>query len=367
MRKLSKVMFLTLLSLILIPGSAYAITGQCSNCHTMHNSQNGEPMADRADPYAYLLRASCVGCHSGSTGEKNSYGAPIVYHTTAPSGQGGTYTLAGGDFYWVATGGGHTDSKGHNVSGIAAEDQMIGASAPGFTPPGWDTDATPGANSDGQINVGGATWATQLTCAGTNGCHGIHSAPADAGITGAHHSNVGGTANQANSSTTVGSSYRFLSGIYGLENADWNWSETNAIHNEYFGVDSPGSRDAGTTYANKHTISYSCAECHGFFHSKIASNSTGGTPWLRHPTDIALPDKTEYANYKTYSVEAPVGRSSVPATSSDTVTPGADTVTCISCHRAHGSPQADLLRWDYSTMVAGSSGTTGCFVCHTTK
>lgn len=365
MRKLSNVTFLTLLSLILIAGSAYAITGVCSSCHTMHNSQNGAPMADQSTPYAYLLRSSCVGCHTGSTGEKNSFGAPIVYHTTNPAGQGGSKTLAGGDFYWVATAGGHTDSMGHNVDGVAAEDAALL-----FIPPGWDTAATPGANSDGQINGGGASWLTQLTCAGTNGCHGTHNVPADAGITGAHHGNTGGTSNQANSATTVGSSYRFLSGIYGLENADWNWAETNVTHNEYYGANSPANRDlSNTTYGNKHTTSYSCAECHGFFHSKIDSTSGGGTPWLRHPTDIALPNKTEYASYTTYSVEAPVGRSTVPASSGSTVTPGTtDIVTCISCHRAHGSPQADLLRWDYATMIAGGGGSdTGCFTCHTSK
>ncbi len=45
-------------------------------------------------------------------------------------------------------------------------------------------------------------------------------------------------------------------------------------------------------------------------------------------------------------------------------------VTCLSCHRAHGSPYADLLRWDYDTMIAGNAGDAtgkGCFVCHTTK
>ena len=101
MKSLSNVIFLTLLSLVLIYGRTYAITGECSNCHTMHNSQNGQQMADRADPYAYLLRASCVGCHIGPTGEKNDFGAPIVYHTTAPTGQGGGRTLAGGDFYII--------------------------------------------------------------------------------------------------------------------------------------------------------------------------------------------------------------------------------------------------------------------------
>ena len=44
-------------------------------------------------------------------------------------------------------------------------------------------------------------------------------------------------------------------------------------------------------------------------------------------------------------------------------------VTCISCHRAHGTPYADLLRWDYSNNCnAGSDNADcGCFQCHTTK
>jgi len=40
---------------------------------------------------------------------------------------------------------------------------------------------------------------------------------------------------------------------------------------------------------------------------------------------------------------------------------------CLSCHVAHGSPYADMLRWDYGTMVAGGGGSGGCFTCHTQK
>ena len=378
MRKLSNVMFLTLFSLILIAGSAYAIQGVCSNCHTMHNSQNGATMTADGSLHPQLLRASCVGCHTGGageTGEKNSFGAPIVYHTTAPTGQGGGKTLAGGDFYWVHQTGG--DTKGHNVSGIASEDQLIGGNAPGFTPPGWDPAATPGFNNDGKVNGGGADWGTtQLTCAGTNGCHGTHAAAGDTAIIGAHHGNANGTHNNAGggggagSADTIGNSYRFLSGIYGLEEADWNWGETNALHNEYYGVAAPGSRDMGTTYGNKHTISYSCAECHGFFHSQIAGSSGGGSPWLRHPTDVVLPNSGDYMGYTTYSVEAPIARPAVLTSSNSTVTPGTDIVACVSCHRAHGSPEPDILRWTYANMVAGNGGSysnTGCFTCHRGK
>lgn len=370
MRIKSAVCFIMLLSLLLISGSVYAITGVCSNCHTMHNSQNGTRMADRDAPYEYLLRASCIGCHTGSTGQVNSYGAPIVYHTTDPAGQGAGKTLAGGDFYWVASGtAGRDDAKGHNVYGIANADVALG-----MTPPGWHPAATPGALNDGQINAGGATWSTQLNCAGQLGCHGNHSSASnDSGIFGSHHGNTGGTATQANAPTSVGGSYRFLGGINGLEEAGWNWAETASTHNEYFGVNDTANRNQTyTAYNNKRTISYSCAQCHGYFHSRIDDTATG-SPWLRHPTDVDLPAAGEYATYNPdnsnlYSVEAPVGRATVPASSSSTVTPGTDIVTCISCHRAHGSSEPDILRWTYANIQAGTgTADTGCFTCHTQK
>ena len=68
-----------------------------------------------------------------------------------------------------------------------------------------------------------------------------------------------------------------------------------------------------------------------------------------------------------YSVEAPVARPTVYSTPSPTVTPGIDVVMCLSCHSAHATPYADILRWDYSDMVAGGSGSGGCFTCHTQK
>jgi hypothetical protein len=350
------------------------ITGNCSNCHTMHNSQNGQGEVQTYSvgtittgvltPQQYLLKGDCIACHAGSIGMTNSFGAPIVIHTTAPTGQGAGKTLAGGDFYWVATGLGATNSKGHNVSGLAAQE-----ASPMNAPPGFDSGATTGF----AFGTVGSTWTNQLTCAGTYGCHGQHDST---GIKGAHHGNIGGTATQAGPSsapTTVGSSYRFLGGIRGLEQSQWNWNETASSHNEYFGVDSPNNRDqASTTYANKDTISFSCAECHGFFHSRIDDNATGASPWFRHPTDIVLKGSGEYLNYTAYSTEAPVARGSVKTSSGSTVTPGLATgdnsaiVMCLSCHRAHGSPYFKMIRWDYKGWPA-SGGTNGCNVCHTSK
>jgi predicted CXXCH cytochrome family protein len=381
MRKTLVLILTVFLAVVLTYGFANAITGQCSNCHTMHNSQNGVGVVQTYDngvitgggttPQNYLLVASCIACHAGSTGETNSNGAPIVVHTTNPGGQGGGITLAGGDFYWVATGLGATDSMGHNVAGLAAADVAISANI-GNNPPGWDPNATSGFTFGQVTGTGEATWSSQLSCDGTFGCHGQHSSD---GILGAHHGNTGLTSNQCTVADTVGNSYRFLGGIKGLENADWNWNETASLHNEYYGVDSPTNRDlSSTTYSDKSTISFSCAECHGYFHSRIDSSTSGASPWVRHPTDINLPNTGEYATYNPdnsnqYSVEAPVARPTVPATSSATVTPGTNAIVmCLSCHRAHGSPVADILRWDYSTMLAGTgTSDTGCFTCHTSK
>ncbi|MCD6254979.1 MAG: hypothetical protein J7J44_01735, partial [Deltaproteobacteria bacterium] len=91
------------------------------------------------------------------------------------------------------------------------------------------------------------------------------------------------------------------------------------------------------------------------------------------PSDIALPDSGEYADYTTYNPLAPIARPESTLTgmtaASSTVTPGEDQVSCLSCHRAHGSPYPDMLRWDYENecKAGSSSSKCGCYVCHTKK
>jgi len=370
MKKLTKVLLLVFLGVVMISGTAYAISGQCSGCHTMHASQNGTTWGD--GPLDYLLLYTCINCHSGPADTaQTGDGAPIVFaNTGTPSGQGNSYTLAGGNFYWVATSGAGLDSYGHNVAGIAGPDGSIVTDG-GLRPPGWDPAATPGAiTGDGQVNAGNATWTIQLTCAGQYGCHGNHTGSTqDEGIQGSHHSNTGGTSTRALNPTTVGGSFRFLGGINGLEDTDWNWAETTSAHNEYYGV------NGNAAYANKRTINYSCAQCHGLFHSDIGGPSS---PWTRHPTDFSLGSATgaEYSRYNpdvggggnTYSLEAPIARDSVATDPSSSITVATSIVMCLSCHRAHGSDQPDILRWRYAGIQAGSGTTdTGCFTCHTCK
>jgi predicted CXXCH cytochrome family protein len=370
--------FFFFISVFLLYSNADAVSPDCTSCHTMYNKQENLSETD-SDKGNLMLKEGCVSCHTASQGKVSSYGAPVVLHTIAPAGQGAFKTLAGGDFYWVNSNETANAGKGHNVidlPGITGKDAYMRD----FNPPGWDKAATNGFRF-GRVAGGEDNWSSQLTCAGKYGCHGDHTKESSfRGVEGAHHNNSGGTSSRASVADKTGNSYRFLGGIKGLENTDWNWNETAQNHNEYYGVNSPANRqyDSGKIYTNRDTISFLCAECHGVLHTDAANDFSGRTPWRRHPTDIALPGgTTEYADYNPdngnqYSVEAPVAREAVPISSGSTVSPNSSGITgaivmCLSCHRAHGSNQNDLLRWDYGNMAAGDPNSGGCFTCHTRK
>ncbi len=105
-----------------------------------------------------------------------------------------------------------------------------------------------------------------------------------------------------------------------------------------------------------------CIACHTDFCGS-ENQGSGGTGWIRHPTNIPLPLQGEYAGYEVY-------RKDVPVSYPDLKNPARSTarVMCMSCHRPHGTPYNFLLRWDYNILLAGSeNNSTGCFACHTTK
>jgi hypothetical protein len=384
-------------AIILLAGSALAkVAGPCSDCHTMHNSQNGTFDTTSAGlsltdgPFRALTKGECVACHTGTNNGTISNNIPFVMSLSAPTyspdySAAGAFvntgnTLAGGSFYWVSVAGGGDDTTGHNVSneGLCNPDSLIGNTPPGFV----DNWGGSGVGSD---------WGTnQLTCAGTYGCHGTHTQADDfSDISGAHHTDDSGGI----TGETVGLSYRFCYRILGLEyntvgNA-WEYQPTSTAHNQYKGFD----RTSTTTVPNLgstsggDTISFLCGECHGNFHGGThvsESSPIGENPWLRHPSDYDMSNTasgSEYFGYVgadgtsvgQYNVIAPVASENVSAVQSTVTFTGTDAiVTCLSCHRAHGTPYADLLRWDYSNMLAGSQtpsgwNNKGCFACHTTK
>ncbi len=354
------------------------ITGPCSNCHTMHNSQNGNPMTfnNSTTPNNSLTRGNCITCHTGTN--PNTAHIPMVFSTSAPSytfgAASGRTTLAGGNFYWVTL----DDTKGHNVKGIAGVDSNLGTVPPGY-------------NSNYALSAGRpATWnpTYQLSCAGTYGCHGDPSKLDDfASIAGAHHKDIDCNGTNCDGST-VYASYRFLLGVKGAEDMPsttgssfgWELNPDTTHHNGYYAVDDP--TDANGDY-NKGSINWFCAECHGNFHG--SNTGTGASPWLRHPTDYDMNNVAtkEYGNYPNislfngkegvtavhdYFADVPVGNTQGFILSQVFQAPGDAIVLCLSCHRAHGSPYPDLLRWDYSTCTAANQNANcGCFACHTSK
>jgi len=341
--------------------------GPCVDCHTMHNSQNGVDLYD--SPGGALTNGGCIGCHTGT----NVSGGNIPYVLSSGAPTYGTNTLAGGNFYWVLT----DDTTGHNVVGLDGTNDTSDAVL-GFDPPGFN----PNFDANTQVNGGNAAWTTQLTCAGTNGCHGQHQVGGVdvddfTAISGSHHAD-----DSAIDGTTTAKSFRFLYGIIGYEDSDWEFETSSNNHNQYYGYDRTNDTPPAAGSDAAKSINYLCAECHGNFHSGAGdlgadTGDDAASAWIRHPTDYDMNDLTgsEYLDYGgdgTYQPLVPVATdrtaalaaplSNVFANNGDAI------VNCISCHRAHGSPYADLLRWDYDDCDAGSDNAAcGCFQCHTTK
>ena len=380
-RKAFKILFLFMLMVLFLSTYAQAkVASQpCVNCHTMHNSQDGTSMSVKAapaiatgndeclechtEPRATLLRYDCLGCHafapnSGASNIINT-GWPQIAHNAASD-------LAGGNYRYVFA----DDSNGHNVHGFG--DPIESDTFLGNDPPGYDSayDPSPGYQVSTDVD--------QVMCAGRNGCHGNRDQlkPYSA-MRGTHHADdsvlkfgtidTGQQGGGAGGSDTLaaGKSYRFLYNVLGGEETSWEANATSTNHNEYSGLDITPSSRSGQSWSDIKTISNLCAECHGDFHSDIGSSGA----WIRHPTDVILPDVGEYSGYTTYSTEAPVARVSIPNSPSSDVNPGTNDaiVMCLSCHRAHASEYLDALRWDYDSMIAGGGGSGGCFTCHSQK
>ncbi|OKY74854.1 MAG: hypothetical protein BM485_11495 [Desulfobulbaceae bacterium DB1] len=350
------------LSLSLIPEVCLAkVSGQCGNCHTMHNSQDGAAVAyeanlstdswqSTANPNEALLKTNCIGCHLGdnSVGDRE---IPYVLQFQEPTyGDTGTegHTLAGGSFYWVSSG---QHAMGHNVAGIAVPDARLGNLPPG-----------------------GTELAGQLTCAGSVGCHGDRTKTGQlAAMYGSHHAN---NMTAWKDGTTLAKSYRFLLSVQGLEDSQFEYQPTVTRHNKYYGVDRTAETEDGSG-----TVGKLCAQCHGDFHQgngEIASGVFGSGVWLRHPTNFDMgraSSSTEYEKYNgddgigtaPYSIISPVATTSTTTTVNSTVYENTDDaiVMCLSCHRAHGTKYGGMLRWDYKSWPA--AGYNGCAVCHTTK
>lgn len=376
------------------------VKGRCDNCHTMHNSQSGSKMVymgtsgaawagwngsnvlqggvASTDPQANLLVSDCVGCHTNSTDNRTiitigSSRIPIVFNSNvAPENP-----LAGGNFYWVVKNG---DAYGHNVRGISAQDVDLIEGGPGG----------PACGTENNCHI-------SLTFADTaegdkNGCQACHQY-INKGVNkiGGHHKPSVAPGNPADETEGY---YRFVGGperhdglggggVTGIEDPDWEQTTTASKHNTYWGG------LAGVETWEPESMGKFCAGCHYQFHSAGYPNTffvpvdnggevnltlgSGQNPWFRHPADYAIPKTGEYTSYTDYDPLVPVARQDLTSFTVNKVNNGAevDKVFCLSCHRAHGSPYPDMLRWNYTLMEPGTTTPglvgTGCFKCHSDK
>ena len=389
--------------MVMAYGTASArVKGVCQYCHTMHNSQGGQPMAktpgvaywsgssiNTADANVsaaneHLLRTDCIGCHSSTDNTTVVTFAgnhvPIVHNMQAPAyrGSGSTNALAGGNFFWSDTtnnGAGSNMLNGHNV-----------------TQANTRLSVAPGLNSGGSMCLPSCHYTlyrpldidftTKLT-----GCQGCHYQQF-------HHKEKGPGAHQD-------PTYRFLIGpsgngmggyyVQGIEDPGFEQSPNATVHNVYManGASKAGvfaAAPTGMVNGNNCGLSAFCAACHGAFHEDTKDSSG---VWIRHPIDVLVgklvDDGHENESFfyngpngygvNTYDPAVPVAFNIAnpytdPVSSYGTVDDTRGKVTCVSCHRTHASPYPQMLRFAYNMIIAGNSATAGgdgCFACHTEK
>jgi hypothetical protein len=284
----------------------------CNGCHTMHNSQDGV-LVDPLNPNGneFLLNkgepsAVCIACHDHLDRPFPIGGDPL----NPPS------MRAGGNFVFLLE---DNLNDGHGgaddpITGDAAGHNII-ATEYGLAPDATLTSAP-----------GGSFPASILGC---SSCHDPHG-------------------NQA---------FRFL---YGVGQGPDGFSFPNpAPTAEGVSIFAPVSNGNHTAYQGG--MSAWCGNCHGDFHN----NNTK----LIHPSGSTL-GGTIAQTYNLYNgsddliggSQATAYLEAVPfedAANGNNTTAGptaASQISCITCHRAHGSSAPDAGRWDFSVTFLHEDG-----------
>ena len=97
-----------------------------------------------------------------------------------------------------------------------------------------------------------------------------------------------------------------------------------------------------------------CGACHEDFNG--GKRAKGERGWRAHPVGISIYG-AEHADFEQWSrLTEKVTQAQFPSGNPNDIYSAQ--VFCLSCHRAHASPNNDALRWDYSKSAMG------CLECH---
>jgi len=322
----------------------------CNGCHTMHNSQDGQlvdPDSPNGNPWL-LVDATpsdvCLNCHA------TGLGAVFADDPMNPAPLKG-----GGNFIFLL------------------EDNL--------------NDGHGGSTIGDMCDTG--DWDTQIDCEDNGGTWLIgvltHAIPGDAA---GHNLNAPGHGLAADATLATAPGGTFPGALmacsschdpHGTSTFRMLYGENRSIHGGFFTFTEPAPEAAGlsiffgTATDENHTAYQSgmsawCANCHGDFHD--ATNSL-----LKHPAGVPM-GATRAIMYSFYD-------GSVIDPTSGLITPGdpntsyleqvpfedaamttaytggpnaASQVSCVTCHRAHGSSAPDAGRWDFSITFMEEDG-----------
>lgn len=307
--------FALMVMLLLVAGfssaaMAFHDTGvaSCGGCHTMHNTQGGQPVdGSSGSGNPYLLRRStpsdtCLSCHA-DYGQRSADG-----QTLGP----------GGDFYWLTRdiSSDSTDDPASDIIYGREHGHNINAPANGIQPDPALTTA-PGGSFNCQY-------------LGCNSCHDPH----------------------------TNNNFRMLYGVGETEaNYPGGYNFANPAPVAAGRSQKTKIADAGAEKIGQHTayiggISDWCINCHTDLRSGVMSR-------LTHPTNRSV----GAALSRNYNAYVTTGNNTgafataylplVPfedsgnSTTSTTGTTSASKVMCLTCHRAHASPYRHAGRWDF--------------------
>ena len=285
---------------------------KCDGCHTMHNSEGGDPEAPTTTVYLLTHETAsdvCLSCH------ENNYGAVFGVDPMNPPPE-----MGGGNFVFLLENNINDAPNGANypLDGDAAGHNVIAPSR--------------GIGPDGNHNSGpgGGYPASEMSC---TSCHDPHG-------------------NQ---------NFRMLRGVGEAGGGDWHfiYPAPQAV-----GIDlSSGGESRSNHSAYLSGMSEWCANCHRSF---LNDHGHGA---FEHPTEHDF-DSEQRDRYSHYEGDAdPAGGS--PETAylpevpfedpsnqiGSTYGPNSNSrILCLTCHRAHASSAPAAGRWDFRVEYLSDDG-----------